>query len=80
MVTPWGLPIVPIVWVSIVLDDPPTPARTGLLLSMDVYPHISTCMDSSRCSKVDWCQFSYSCVQVLPHGHIRCALLANYPK
>ena len=42
MVTPWGLPIVPIVWVSIVLDEPPTPARTGLLLSMDVYPHIST--------------------------------------
>ena len=42
MVTPWGLPIVPIVWVSIVLDDPPTPVRTGLLLSMDVYPHIST--------------------------------------
>ena len=39
MVTPWGLPIVPIVWESIVLDDPPTPARTGLLLFIPVYPH-----------------------------------------
>ena len=42
MVTPWGLPIVPIVWESIVLDEPPTPARTGLLLFIPVYPHIST--------------------------------------
>ena len=42
MVTPWGLPIVPIVWESIVLDESPTPARTGLLLSMVVYPHYST--------------------------------------
>ena len=42
MVTPWRLPIVPIVWESIVLDDPPTPARTGLLLFIPVYPHIST--------------------------------------
>ena len=42
MVTTWGLPIVPIVWESIVLDEPPTPARTGLLLFIPVYPHIST--------------------------------------
>ena len=50
MVTPWGLPIVPIVWVSIVLDESPTPARTGLLLSMVVYPHIST--DLPTCTDI----------------------------